>query len=288
MNQEIIDRFKYYMNQESPVFNSYVMKKARGEILDFDILPPEDLKDMFIDENIIDNILADLFDTDRNNVRKKRYKYDIKLGQTLSRKSEQKLQELIDGYFQVSEKSQGIGHVHKPIKIIFNPEDDLIFAPYSVLENDGRPYPFYDQEGLREIDTEAFCIRISKIKKEIRKLLSDITTFLEEYEWEDEVYFEWKDEKVTISAILYTEEDTKFDKISLAVSLKISGLHPPGDLIFDSEYDLKKNTLNIVTENCDFETDAEEIYEIFMDSWDDVRRFVEIQKETESEFEEEP
>ncbi|GIO86148.1 hypothetical protein J25TS5_30800 [Paenibacillus faecis] len=288
MNQEIINRFKHFMNEGSPVFNSYVMRKASGEILDFDLLPQEDLKEMFIDENIIDNILAGLFDTDRNNVRKKRYKYNIKLGQTLSRKSEQKFQKLIDDYLQVSEESQGIGHVLIPIKIFFNPEDDLILAPYRVLENDGRPYPFYDQEGLQEIDTEAFCIRISKIKKEIRKLLRDITDFLEEYEWKEEVYFEWKDEKVTISAILYKEKDTNLDKISLAVSLQISGLHSLGDLIFDSVYDLHNNTLNIVTRNCDFETDTEEIYGIFKDSWDDVRRFVQTQKEIESNFEEEP
>ncbi|WP_054954836.1 hypothetical protein [Paenibacillus dakarensis] len=284
MNKEIIKSFKFVMSDETPVFNSYVMRKAQGEMMNLELLSLEDLQEMFIDENIPDSILADLFNTDKNNVKKKRYKYNIKLGQTLPKKMINELNNLFDS--SSIEKSQRIEHVLIPIKIIFNPEDDLIFAPYRVLENDGRPYPFYDQEGLQEVDTEAFCIRISKVKKEIRKILSEIVSFLGDYEWNDEVDFEWKDEKVTISATLYREEDTKSERISLALFLQISGSHPLGDLIFDSEYDLQNNTLRIITDNCDFETDAEVIHEIFMNSWDEVRNFVEIQYEIEEEYEE--
>lgn len=97
---------------------------------------------MVIEEVIIDNVMADLFVSNRNNVRKKRYKHNIKLGETISKKLIQKLQETIDESFIVTEKSQNIKHVFIPIKIIFNLEDDLIFAPYRVLENDGRPSRF--------------------------------------------------------------------------------------------------------------------------------------------------
>lgn len=284
MDKEIIEKFKYVKSDEAPVFNFYVMRKAQGVILDLESLSPADLQEMFIDENMPDSAIASLFNTDKDNVRKKKYKHDIKFGQTFSKKLMQRLEKIVDSSFV--EKPQCIEHVLMPIKIMFNPEDDLIFAPYRVLENDGRPYPFYDQEGLQEVDTEAFCIRISRVKKEIRELLSEIISFLGDYEWNNEVEFEWKDEKVTISAVLYTEEETKSDKISLAVYLQISGSHPLGDLILDSGYDLHNNMLRIITDDCDFETDAEKIHEIFMDSWDEVRNFVQTQKRNRTEYEE--
>lgn len=101
-----------------------------------------------------------------------------------------------DNSFHVVEKLQIDEHVLIPIKIIFNSEDDVIFAPYRVVENDGRTYPFYDNEDLQEIDTEAFCVRVSRVKKEVENTLNEIIDFLIEYEWEDEIYFERKDEKV--------------------------------------------------------------------------------------------
>lgn len=42
---------------------------------------------MFIDEVITNGVIADLFDVEQKVVTRKRYKYGIKLGQTLSRKS---------------------------------------------------------------------------------------------------------------------------------------------------------------------------------------------------------
>lgn len=59
---DIFERFKYFMKGDTPVFNSYVLRKAKGEILDFELLSPDDLQKMFIEENIIENIIADLFD----------------------------------------------------------------------------------------------------------------------------------------------------------------------------------------------------------------------------------
>ncbi len=287
MDEKVIERFKYFMSDETPVFNSYVLRKANGEILDFELLAPEDLQEMFIEEVIIDNVIADLFDVKKDIVKKKRYKHGIKLGQTFSRKFMQMLKENIDNSFQVTEKSQSIEHVFIPIKIIFYLEDDLIFVPYRVFENDGRPYPFYNYEDLQEIDTEAFCVRISKVNREVGNMLSEIVDFLIQYEWDEEVYFERKDEKVIVTAILYTEEDSKIDKISLTVSLQISGQRPLGDVIFHSEYDLQNGTLKFLTDDCDFETDEDDIQEIFMDCWDEVSRYVQVQKEIESELEDE-
>ncbi|MDT3427312.1 hypothetical protein J2Z22_002863 [Paenibacillus forsythiae] len=87
MNKSVYDRFKYFMERETPVFRSYVMKKANGEVLDIETLPPDDLQEMFIDEVITDGVIADLFDVEQKVVTRKRYKHGIKLGQTLSRKS---------------------------------------------------------------------------------------------------------------------------------------------------------------------------------------------------------
>ncbi|MFB5677358.1 hypothetical protein ACE3NQ_20560 [Paenibacillus terreus] len=286
MDEKIIERFKYVMGEDTPVFNSYVIRKAKGEILDIDFLPPDDLQEMFIDEIIIDNILADLFDVKKEIVTKKRYKHGIKQGQTFSKKLIQKLEETINNSFQVIEKTQSIDHVLIPIKIIFRAEDDLILVPYRVFENDGRSFPFYDYEGLQEIDIEAFCIRISKVKKQIGDLLSEIIDFLVEYEWEGEISFENKDEKVIITAVLYTEEDSENDKasVSLTVSLQISGQHLLGDIIFESEYDLQKGILKISTDDSDFELDEDEMQGIFEDCWDGLNRYVQVQKEMEAEI----
>ncbi|MNJ54296.1 hypothetical protein D3C77_497300 [compost metagenome] len=76
-----------------------------------------------------------------------------------------------------------------------------------------------------------------------------------ENEWEDEVYFERNDEKIIITGILYTEEDTKTDMVSLSVALQISEQHPLGDAIFHSEYDLQNGTHKIITDDSAFEMD---------------------------------
>ncbi|WP_240418102.1 hypothetical protein [Paenibacillus periandrae] len=175
-----------------------------------------------------------------------------------------------------------------PINIIIHPDADLIFAPYRAFENDGRQYPFYDYEGLKEVDTEAFCVRISRVKREIESLLDEIIEFLWEYEWEAEVYFEREnDNKVNVSAFLFADEDSTADKISLAVSLQISGLHKSGDLIFDTEYDLCTGSLSFQTKGCDFEIDVDDIRDIFLECWSSVDHYVQIQNEIESELENE-
>ncbi|GIP34243.1 hypothetical protein [Paenibacillus sp. J2TS4] len=278
MDDKIIERFKHVMSDKTPVFNSYVLRKANGEILDIELLPPDELKEMFIDEVIIDNLIAALFDVKKDIVTKRRYKYGIKLGQTFSKKSMQEMKEIIADFLQAKEESLSVENVLVPMKIIFYLEDDLIIAPCRVFESDGGPYPFCNYEELQEIDNEAFCVRISRVRNEIKYVLNEIIDFLMENIWDDEVYFEREDDKVVISAILYTDEDSKTDKISLAVSLQISGLHPSGDLIFDSEYDLQTGMITFRTDTSDFEMDDGEIQEIFMDCWNGINRYVQVQK----------
>ncbi|WP_088832094.1 hypothetical protein [Paenibacillus tyrfis] len=287
MSEEILKRFSYFMSEDTPIFNSYVNRKASGEVLNFELISAEDLQEMFIEENIIDNLIADLFDTDKNTVRKKRYKYDIKFGQTFSRKLMQKLKNTIDESFSVEGKTQTIEQVFIPIKIMFEREDDFIIVPYSVLENDGRPFPLYDYEGLQEVDSEAFCVRISKVKNGIVSLLDELMDFLDQYEWDDEVYFEREDEKIKLSAILYTDQKEEITGISLAVLLNISGLHPSGDIIFDTEINLQTGKLVFSTDESNFELDDELIKDIFVDCWDGISRYVQFQKELESEMEDE-
>ncbi|RXZ82108.1 hypothetical protein EBB07_12350 [Paenibacillaceae bacterium] len=287
MDKSVFDRFKYFMERETPVFESYVMRKANGEKLDIETLPPDDLQEMFIDEEIIDGVIADLFDVEQKVVTRKRYKNGIKLGQTLSRKSI----ELIENMSKVIETrdvSEGVEIVLIPINIIIHPVADLIFAPYRVLENSGRKYPFYDYEDLKEVDTEAFCVRISRVKREIESLLDEIIEFLWEYEWETEVYFERdSDNKVSVSAILFADENPAAAKINLAVSLQISGLHKSGDLIFDTEYDLRTGSLSFRTEGCDFEIDVDDIRDLFLECWSSADHYVQIQNEIETEIENE-
>ncbi|MDQ0902744.1 hypothetical protein [Paenibacillus sp. V4I7] len=287
MDKLVFDRFKYFMERETPVFRSYVMKKANGEILDIETLPPDDLQEMFIDEVITDGVIADLFDVEQKVVTRKRYKHGIKLGQTLSSKSIE-LIENMSKLIETRDVSEGIELVLIPINIIIHPDDDLIFAPYRAFENDGRQYPFYDYEGLKEVDTEAFCVRISRVKREIVSLLDEIIEFLWEYEWETEVYFEREnDNKVNVSAILFADEDPTAVKISLAVSLQISGLHKSGDLIFDTEYNLRTGSLSFQTEGCDFEIDVDDTRDLFLECWSNVDHYVQIQNEIESELENE-
>jgi len=287
MDESVLDRFNYFMKRETPVFRSYVMKKANGETLDIETLPPDDLQEMFIDEVITDGVIADLFDVEQKVVTRKRYKHGIKLGQTLSRKSIE-LIENMSKLIETRDVSEGIELVLIPINIIIHPDDDLIFAPYRAFENDGRQYPFYDFEGLKEVDTEAFCVRISRVKREIESLLDEIIEFLWEYEWEDEIYFERdNDNKVGVSAFLYADEDSTTAKISLAVSLHISGLHKSGDLIFDTEYDLGTGSLSFQTEGCDFELDVDDIQDLFLECWSSVNHYVQIQNEIELELEDE-
>gem|GEM_PF-4553859 len=273
------------MKRETPVFKSYVMKKANGETLDIESLPPDDLQEMFIDEVITDGVIADLFDVEQKVVTRRRYKHGIKLGQTLSRKSIE-LIENMSKLVETRELSEAIELVLIPINIIIHPDDDLIFAPYRAFENDGRQYPFYDFEGLKEVDTEAFCVRISRVKREIESLLDEIIEFLCEYEWEGEVYFEREnDNKVGVSAFLFADKDSTAAKISLAVSLHISGLHKSGDLIFDTEYDLGTGSLSFQTKGCDFELDVDDIQDLFLECWSSVNHYVQIQKEIELEDE---
>ncbi|QNK57417.1 hypothetical protein [Paenibacillus sp. PAMC21692] len=287
MDESVFDRFKYFMERETPVFRSYVMRKANGEILDIETLPPDDLQGMFIDEVITDGVIADLFDVEQKVVTRKRYKHEIKLGQTLSRKSIE-LIENMSKLVETRDLSDTNDLVLIPIKLIIHPADDLIFAPYRVFENDGRQYPFYDYEGLKEVDTEAFCVRISRVKREIESLLDEIIEFLWEYEWETEVYFEREnDNKVCVSAILFEDEDPTAAKISLAVSLQISGLQKSGDLIFDTEYDLRTGSLSFQTEGCDFNLDVDDIEDLFLECWSIADRYVQIQNEIESELENE-
>ncbi|MNW40622.1 hypothetical protein D3C74_177380 [compost metagenome] len=287
MDKSVLDRFKYFMERETPVFRSYVMRKANGETLEIETLPPGDLQEMFIDEVITDGVIAALFDVEQKVVTRKRYKYGIKLGQTLSRKSIE-LIENMSKLVETRDLSEGIKLVLIPIKISIHPDDDLIFVPYRVFENDGRKYPIYDYEGLQEVDTEAFCVRISRVKREIESLLEEIIEFLWEYEWETEVYFEREnDNKVSVSAILFADEDPTAAKISLAVSLQISGLHKSGDLIFDTVYDLRTGGLSFRTEGCDFDLDVDDIEDLFLECWSSAKRYVQIQNEIELELEDE-
>lgn len=117
-----------------------------------------------------------------------------------------------------------IDYIFIPERLIIDFENDLIMAPLRGLENDGRSYPMYDFEGLEEVDMEAFCIRISKVKSEIKNLLEEIIDFLMEYEWEEEVIFEKSDDKFMISAYLYEDKKVESITISLSLQLHISGL----------------------------------------------------------------
>lgn len=114
MDNKIIEQFKHFMTDETPVFNSYVKRKANGEKLDFELLGPTDLHEMFIEEVIIDNLIADLFDVTKEVVKKKRYKYDIKQGRSFPRKLIQMLTETIDWENNINEKPQKIDYVHIP------------------------------------------------------------------------------------------------------------------------------------------------------------------------------
>ncbi|WP_438496113.1 hypothetical protein [Paenibacillus sp. IHBB 3054] len=118
--------------------------------------------------------------------------------------------------------------------------------------------------------------------------MDEIIEFLWEYEWENEVYFEREnDNKVSVSAILYADEDSTAAKISLAVSLQISGQHKSGDLIFDTEYDLSTGSLSFQTEGCDFNLDVADIEDLFLECWSSADHYVQIQDEIESELENE-
>lgn len=145
----------------------------------------------------------------------------------------------------------------------------------------------YDYEGLEEVDVEAFCVRISKVKQEIVNILREIMDFIMEYEWEEEVFFDNKDDKVNVSTILYYDEKTDEVIISLSVGLHISGFHPMGDLILDSEYNMQNDKLEINTNNCAFELSDELIRELFEDCWNEFRHFAKVQKELEADLEDE-
>ncbi|MCM3342726.1 hypothetical protein M3650_29910, partial [Paenibacillus sp. MER TA 81-3] len=179
-----------------------------------------------------------------------------------------------------------INYILIPERLIIDYENDLIMAPLRGLENDGRTFPMFDFEGLNEVDVEAYCVRISKIKTEIIKILDEIVDFLNEYEWEEEVYFEKDDDKFMISAFLYEEIDGKIS-ISLSLQLHISGLHPMGDIIFDSEYKTEEDELKLFTDSSDYNLDIEEIQVIFSDCWNNIRRFFLLEKEFEIELPEE-
>ncbi|MEC0244255.1 caspase family protein [Paenibacillus chitinolyticus] len=169
-----------------------------------------------------------------------------------------------------------------PERLIIDVDHDLIWAPLRGLKNDGRSYPMYDYEGLEEIDVEAYCIRISKVKDEIRNLLEKILDFLLNYDWEEEVLFESNDDKLNITAFL--NEDGENIIISLGISLKISGLHPMGDIIFDSEFNTEKTELKIFTDHCDYILDEDEIYNIFADCWDGIKKFFYLKKNFEKNY----
>ncbi|GGF94132.1 hypothetical protein GCM10010913_14560 [Paenibacillus aceti] len=137
----------------------------------------------------------------------------------------------------------------------------------------------FDSEGLKEFDVEAFCIRISRVKSEIKGLLEEIIDFLMEYEWKEEVSFEKDDDKFMICANLYEDRENETITISLCLLLRISGFHPMGDIIFESEFNVEENELTISTENSDFNLDEEEIQIIFSDCWDEIRQYLLIEKE---------
>ncbi|MGW8956967.1 caspase family protein [Paenibacillus sp. NPDC055715] len=177
-----------------------------------------------------------------------------------------------------------IDFIFIPERLIIDFENDLIIAHLRGLENDGRHFPMYDYEGLKEIDVEAYCIRISKVKNEIRKILEEIMDFLMEYEWEEEVIFERSDDKFNLSAFLYEDDKTREITVSLGLSLKISGLHPMGDTIFDSEFDVANDELKIYTDSSDYNLEEVEIQEIFSDCWDGIRRYFLLEKEIEKEL----
>lgn len=177
-----------------------------------------------------------------------------------------------------------IDFIFIPERLIIDLENDLIIAHLRGLENDGRHLPMYDYEGLKEIDVEAYCIRISKVKNEIRNLLEEIMVFLMEYEWEEEVIFERSDDKLNISAFLYEDDKTREISVSLGLYLKISGLHPMGDTIFDSEFNVAKDELKIYTASSDFNLEEEEIQGIFSDCWGQIRRCFLLENEFEKEL----
>jgi hypothetical protein len=54
-----------------------------------------------------------------------------------------------------------------------------------------------------------------------------------------------------------------------------------------TEYNLQNGTLKIRTDNCDFETDEDDIQEIFKECWGELSRYVQVQKELEAELENE-
>lgn len=172
-----------------------------------------------------------------------------------------------------------IDFIFIPERLIIDFENDLIIAHLRGLENDGRHFPMYDYEGLKEIDVEAYCIRISKVKNEIRKILEEIMDFLMEYEWEEEVIFERSDDKFNISGFLYEDDKTREITVSLGLSLKISGLHLMGDTIFNSEFDVANDELKIYTDSSDYNVEEVEIQEIFSDCWDEIRRYFLLEKE---------
>lgn len=183
--------------------------------------------------------------------------------------------------------NNSIDYILIPERLIIDVENDFIIAPMRGLENDGRIYPMYDFEGLKEVDVEAFCIRISKIKSGIEKTLNEIVDFFIEYEWEEEVLFEKNNEKFMISAFLNEDKEDETITVSLSLQLHISGLHPMGDIIFDSEFNVEEDELKITTDNCDYNLDKEEIQIIFFDCWNEIRRFFLLEKEFEKELLEE-
>lgn len=115
--------------------------------------------------------------------------------------------------------------------------------------------------------------------------MDEIIEFLWEYEWETEVYFEREnDKKVSVSEILFADGESTAAKISLALSLQISGLQKSGDLIFDTVYNLRTGSLSFQTEGCDYKLNIDDIEDLYLECWSSADKYAQIQSDIESEL----
>jgi hypothetical protein len=62
------------------LFEQLQERKAKGERLDFATITPEELTQLYLQDEHIDSQIAALYDVTKNQVKYKRQKFDIKLG----------------------------------------------------------------------------------------------------------------------------------------------------------------------------------------------------------------
>lgn len=88
--------------ERSSVYEKYQeLKKEKGH-LSLDMLTIEDLYQMWSEEYHSDSTIASLFDVKKEDIRRLRYKYDIKMQNIIAMKTTLALEEAFNAYRQLS------------------------------------------------------------------------------------------------------------------------------------------------------------------------------------------